>query len=630
VVLAALAQRSMSRAPHSDALPRSPEISSRAVDEALDGMLAASLRPVCVGLALFYALLACWYLLQHEGPVEATLSWSTALFSFGMLAAAVWFERNQLPAELVRSVTALIGAAIIFICLLILVTIPNARQTTHLMIAQLGFGCLLLSMRWFLVLALCASGGWLWVAGDRIFEPDWQHFGFALVQAMLFGALVLTVRIRAYRSIQTLRMRDQLLAADLREANHAVECAARAKTEFLANMSHEIRTPMTAMLGMTELLQLTPLDAQQAEYATTIERSGDTLLKIVNDILDFSKIEAGRVALEEVSFDSRGLLGEVQRLLEHRARDKRLALHVEVDPTVPSDFLGDPTRIKQVLINLAGNAIKFTHHGSVKMWARSRQIDDIRTYIEFGVTDTGIGIAEDQRDRVFEAFTQADASTTRRYGGTGLGLAISARLVRLMGGEIRLESEPGAGSTFTVSLVLKVSSTKSAAPASAQTQPTPLYHARVLIVEDNLDNQTLAERMLRHLGCDVDIATDGRLAIECMERGDYDVVFMDCHMPNLNGYEATREIRRREAARGTHSIIVALSASVLPEERQRCIEVGMDDYVAKPFNRAEIQRVLKRWIGDAPRPRSTDGRRSDRAGEPRSAEKPLEVPTLDT
>jgi signal transduction histidine kinase/CheY-like chemotaxis protein len=594
-------------------LASSTEINDEAVDSSLDAMLAASLRPVCVGLALFYALLTSWYLVQYGFFVQTNLSLFTGLFSLALLTAAVWFERNQVPAARVRLVTASIAGAIVFHCLFLLVSIPNPRQTTNLMIAQLGFGCLLLSVRWFMGLALCSILGWTWVAGDRISDPDWRHFGLALLEATVFGGLVLFVRIRAYRNIQSLRMRDQFLAKDLQEANHAVLCAARAKTEFLANMSHEIRTPMTAILGMTELLQMTPLDEQQTEYASTIERSGDTLLQIVNDILDFSKIEAGRLAIEDIGFELKSVLDEVLEMLDQRAREKQLSILFDVAPELPLRYRGDPTRIKQVLINLVGNAIKFTHSGHVRIVARGYPIDDMRAFVELAVEDTGIGIPEDQHERVFEAFTQADTSTTRRYGGTGLGLAISTRLVRLLGGEIKVDSKVGVGSIFTVTLVLKVAHRPSSIPAPIETVQEGQYHGRILVVEDNLDNQTLAQRMLRYLGCEVEVAHDGQLALERLEHQSFDMILMDCHMPNLNGYEATQRIRRREAEQGKHTIIVALSASVLPEEQEHCLQVGMDDYVAKPFSRQDLQRVLQRWLAGSPRAQTSRSEAPQRA-----------------
>jgi signal transduction histidine kinase len=577
-------------------LPDSSEINRHALDQALSGILASSLRSVCLGLALFYALLTGWYLTQYDGPVQLSLSSSAALLSLGLLAGAVWFARNQLPAWLAHPVAALIAIAIGSNCLFVLVTIPEARQTTNLMIALLGFGCLLFSMNWYMALALLAVVGWSWVASDHKGEHDWAHFGLALMEAAAFGGLVLYVRLRAYRNIQTLRMRDQILAQNLRDATEAARAAARAKSEFLANMSHEIRTPMTAMLGMTELLQMTQLDELQREYATTIERSGDTLLQLVNDILDFSKIEAGQLALEDVSLDLPALIDEVRDMLGIKAEQKNLSLDVEIEASDAMRLRGDPTRIKQVLVNLVGNAIKFTHRGRIVIRASSRPLDDERSYVEIAVEDTGIGISKDQIERVFEAFTQADASTTRRYGGTGLGLAISSRLTRLMGGQIKVSSNPGVGSTFTVSFVLGVATPRSVRPAPAAEHHALRYQGRVLVVEDNADNQNLAEQMLTRMGCEVEIVTDGAQALERLERHQFDLVLMDCHMPNLNGYDATREIRRREAGNGKRTTIVALTASVLPEERARCLEVGMDDYVAKPFSSRDLQQVLERWL----------------------------------
>ncbi|MFI5308186.1 MAG: ATP-binding protein [Polyangiales bacterium] len=581
-------------------------VEREALDEALEGTVAGSLRPVCVGLALFYALLTAWYLVQYSGAAQTNMSLSTGLLSFGLLAAAVWFERNKLPPWLAHPAAALIGVAVVFNCLFLLVTVPEARQTTNLMIAQLGFGCLLLSVRWFLGLALISLLGWAWVAGGRTEDPDWEHFGLALIEATLFGGLVLFVRIRAYRNIQMLRLRDQILVRDLREANEAARSATRAKSEFLANMSHEIRTPMTAMLGMTELLQMTELDEQQQEFAQTIDRSGKTLLQIVNDILDFSKIESGHFQLESVRFDLGALLEEVRDMLAFKAEQKGLSLEVELDPSLSARFRGDPTRIKQVVVNLAGNAIKFTHQGHVKIRAAEMQASEQQSVVSISVLDTGIGIPEDQLDRVFEAFTQADASTTRKYGGTGLGLAISSRLTRLMGGEIELHSDVGKGSEFTVRLPLETISRRSTAPPPASSI-SQRYDARVLLVEDTEDTQNLALEMLLRMGCTVDLATDGVQALRRLANERYDLVLMDCHMPNMNGYAATEEIRRTEKGNGKHTIIVALSASVLPEERERCVAVGMDGYVAKPFSQRDLQRVLDQWVGDRAVPEQPRG-----------------------
>ncbi|MDD9937524.1 MAG: ATP-binding protein [Myxococcales bacterium] len=576
-------------------LPEAAQVSKSQLADALNGVLAGSLRPVCVGLALFYALLTAWYLYRLEGDTRETMALSTGLLSVGLLAGAVWFERNRVPGWLAHPASSVIGVAVIVNCLFLLVSVPEPHMTTNLMIAVLGFGCLLLSMRWFAGLCGLAIAGWAWVVGARADDPEWYHFGLALGEATLFGFLILIVRIRAYKNIQTLHLRDQRLMQHLREANAAALVAVKAKSEFLANMSHEIRTPMTAMLGMTELLQMSKLDEAQKEFADTIERSGNTLLQLVNDILDFSKIEAGQLTIEEVRFNLRTLLEEVQRMLDVKARQKGLKFEVEIDESIPLRYRGDPTRIKQVLVNLMGNAIKFTHDGGVKLRATGRELEGNRRMLDLSVVDTGIGIAPDQIEQVFEAFTQADASTTRKFGGTGLGLAISNQLTKLMGGELRVESKPDEGSVFTMSLALPEAVHRSTIPEPID-ETLARYTGRVLLVEDNEDNQVLALELLGRFGCEVEMALDGQQAIDRLEHDDFDLVLMDCHMPNMNGYDATKEIRRREGDNGQHTTIVALTASVLPEERERCRAVGMDDYIAKPFSKRDLQDVLEKYL----------------------------------
>ncbi|HEX4351685.1 MAG TPA: histidine kinase dimerization/phospho-acceptor domain-containing protein, partial [Polyangiales bacterium] len=418
-----------------------PVISEAEIQRALNGVLAEAMRSIFVGLALFYALISIWYVSEFattpESSAGLSLSFgsldiqllpgalralSTGVFSLGLLASAVWFSRNKLPPEAAHPVAALLGCAVIANCLVLIVDGADSRQTTNLMVAQIGFGCLLYSMRWFAVLTALSLSGWLWIVGERRAETGWHHFGMALVEATLFGLLVIWVRLRTHRKVQALYLRDQILKEQLKAANEAAETAVRAKSEFLANMSHEIRTPMTAMLGMTELLQMTDLDDTQREYADTVARSGDALLQLVNDILDFSKIEAGQLHIEEVVFELSELLEEVREMLEVKARQRGLALEIDIGADVPQRLRADPTRIRQVLINLVGNALKFTHDGHVAVRARALSSaaisGDGRFMLELAVEDTGIGIAPEQRARVFEAFTQADTSTTRRYGGT--------------------------------------------------------------------------------------------------------------------------------------------------------------------------------------------------------------------
>ncbi len=459
----------------------------------------------------------------------------------------------------------------------------------------------------------------------RLLPLDWEQW-IAIVRNIT-GRKTDEQKLKEYA--QELEQKNVELEAALVTAREATQM----KSRFLANMSHEIRTPMNGVLGMTDFLLGTSLNEEQLEFAQSIQRSARSLLTLINDILDLSRIEAGKLRLERIVFSLQTLLEETTSLFALQARAKDLEFVADFAPNLAVTAAGDPDRLRQVLINLLGNAIKFTEAGRIGLIAELLNQTEAGYEARFTVFDTGIGIPPDQQTRVFESFTQGDTSSTRKYGGTGLGLAISKQLVELLGGEIGLESEPGRGSRFWFTVAL-------AKPAAGEeiTRPTPVEAPRqearvpeiprpaanvaptpapplpakpankeprmeraptlVLLAEDNEINQRITLRLLQKLGLPADAVVNGREAVEAFARKNYDLVLMDCQMPVMDGFEATAIIRSRQGT-GRRTPICALTANAMAGDRERCLASGMDDYISKPVSLDKLQAAIERWIPSA-------------------------------
>ena len=392
------------------------------------------------------------------------------------------------------------------------------------------------------------------------------------------------------------------------------EEANKAKSAFLAAMSHEIRTPMNGIIGMNALLLETGMTPHQRKLAETVRDSADALLNILNDILDESKLEAGQVDLEESDFDLPALIEKIVALLETRAKQKGLSLTSDIGALGDGRFRGDPTRLRQILLNLVANAIKFTERGTVTIAVAGAAADDGAARLRIEVRDTGIGISDEAKGRLFTPFEQGDPSIARRFGGTGLGLSICRKLVELMNGRIGVADRPGGGAIFWFEITLprasRVNVDQRGSKSTNESGPVAAVSGRILLAEDNRVNIEVATLILEGAGYTVDVARDGLEAVASARRRDYDLILMDVQMPKLDGLSATREIRGFEGE-GKHAPIIAMTANAMADDPRRCLEAGMDDYVSKPIAPAKLRDAVARWIGAAGLPAS-DTDRSNR------------------
>lgn len=588
-------------------------ISDDALRQALDRIVLNAFRPVLTGLVALYLIFSLSHMLVLPPAIAQPMA-LLALLSSAICLGFRWILGRQLVAA---RHAHLFGASAIGIMLvnisLHLYWSGDPLQTTNFLLLAIGVACVFLSPWYFVGLEALIVGTWLLVIAQLPATAAWPHFGFAFLTTLFLATTVFLILRRNFRRLEEFRLRDEAqkeeLAttlqiaeksnAALEQSNHhlaeardTADAANRAKSEFLANMSHEIRTPLNAVIGIADIVLEDKLTPTQRENVQMIQVSGTHLLDILQNILDFAKIEADRLELENAPFGVRQSVDTVWQIFHIVASEKGVDLRRAIADDVPENVLGDSVRLRQVLLNLVGNALKFTHEGEVSVTVTCRERTNERARLHFVVRDTGIGLPADKLEHIFEAFAQADSSMTRQFGGTGLGLSISARLVEAMGGRIWVESEEGAGSAFQFEVAFDLAA-PAAAPAAAEDEES-VVPLRILLAEDNAFNQKVAVHMLENQGHSVRVTADGVQALAALEQESFDVLLVDIQMPEMDGFEVVERIRAKEAESESRQIIIALTAHASAGDRQRCLQAGMDDYLTKPLRKNEMVAALQR------------------------------------